>query len=144
MNVGFRIPNKVDAEPAERTFDLRQYLNFVWRNWMFIVSVTAFAFLMAVIYLVRATPLYTATTQVLLEQREKAPGWIPAFDRCTSSTIFRSSKTSWPSSRSDSLLRRVVIKERLAVPPPDCEGTAEHRRQRRVRHRRKTSPSSMR
>ena len=41
---------------------------------MFIVSVTAFVFLIGVIYLVRATPLYTATTQVLLEQREKAPG----------------------------------------------------------------------
>ena len=45
MNVGFRIPSKVDAEPAERLFDLRQYLNFVWRNWVFIVSVTAFVFL---------------------------------------------------------------------------------------------------
>ena len=71
MNVGFRIPSKVDTEPAERTFDLRQYLNFVWRNWMFIASVTAFALLVAVIYLARATPLYTATTQVLLEQRRE-------------------------------------------------------------------------
>ena len=41
---------------------------------MFIASVTAFVFLMGLIYLVRATPLYTAATQVLLEQREKAPG----------------------------------------------------------------------
>ena len=72
MNVGFRIPTGVDAEPAERKFDLRQYLNFVWRNWMFIASVTAFALLVGVIYLVRATPLYTATTQVLLEQRRES------------------------------------------------------------------------
>ena len=74
MNVGFRIPTEVDTEPPDRRFDLRQYLNFVWRNWMFIASVTAFALLVAVIYLVRATPLYTATTQVLLEQRENPPG----------------------------------------------------------------------
>ena len=74
MNIGYRIPSKkIDAEPPERTIDVRQYLNFVWRNWMFIVSVTAFVFLVGLIYLVRAAPLYTAATQVLLEQREKAP-----------------------------------------------------------------------
>ena len=74
MNVGLRIPTKVDTELPERTIDLRQYLNFVWRNWIFIASVTVFVFLISVIYLVRATPLYTASTQVLLEQHEKAPG----------------------------------------------------------------------
>ena len=78
MNVGFRIANKVDTETAEltqRTFNLREYLNFAWRNWLFIVSVTAFVFLIGVISLLRATPLYTATTQVLL-QAEKSP--VPA------------------------------------------------------------------
>jgi uncharacterized protein involved in exopolysaccharide biosynthesis len=72
MNVGFRIPNQADTELPQRLFDLRQYLNFVWRNWAFIVSVTALVFLMGVIHLVRATPLYTSTTQVLL-QAEKSP-----------------------------------------------------------------------
>ena len=48
MNVGFRIPTNVDAEPLERTLDLRQYLNFVWRYWLFIASVTAVAFVIAV------------------------------------------------------------------------------------------------
>ena len=74
MNVGFRIPGQVETEPPERTFDPRRYLNFVWRNWILIVSVTALAFLIGVINLLRATPLYTASTQVLLEQHEKAPG----------------------------------------------------------------------
>ena len=74
MNVGFRIPSNVDAEPLERTLDLRQYLNFVWRNWMFIASVTAVALLIGVVNLLRATPLYTASTQVLLQRHEKAPG----------------------------------------------------------------------
>jgi succinoglycan biosynthesis transport protein ExoP len=117
MNVGLRIPTRVDTEPPEHTFELRQYLNFVWRHWMFIASVTAFVFLMAVIYLVRATPLYTATTQVLLEHAEKAP------TDTGSSDFYRLNDFSFIENqlailRSDSLLRRVVIKERLAVPPP--------------------------
>jgi len=62
MNVGFRIPTNLDAEQAERAFDLRQYLNFVWRNWLFIVAVTAVAFLIGIVNLVRAVPLYTAST----------------------------------------------------------------------------------
>ncbi len=74
MNVGFRIPNQTGSEPLERAFDLRQYLNFAWRNWMFIASVTALVFLIGVIYVVHATPRYTASTQVLLEQHQKAPG----------------------------------------------------------------------
>ena len=120
MNAGFKIPTRIDAEPAERRFDPRVYLNFVWRHWMFIGAVVALALLMALIYLVRATPRYTATTQVLLERAEKAPTdtgrqTIPL------QRSFVSSKTSWQSSRSDSLLRRVVIKERLAAPPPTAK-----------------------
>ena len=67
MNAGFQIPTRIETEPAEGKFDLRKYINFVWRHWMFIGSVTALVFLIGVINLVRATPLYTATTQVLLE-----------------------------------------------------------------------------
>ena len=36
MNVGFKSPVTVGSEPAERGLDLRTYLNFLWRNWMFI------------------------------------------------------------------------------------------------------------
>jgi capsular exopolysaccharide synthesis family protein len=119
MNVGFRL-NKIDAESPQRIFDLRQYLNFVWRNWAFIVSVTAFVFLIGVIYLVRATPLYTATTQVLL-QAEKSP----APTESGSSDYYRIDLSFIENQlailRSDSLLRRVVIKERLAVPPRDAQ-----------------------
>jgi succinoglycan biosynthesis transport protein ExoP len=116
MNVGFRIPSRVDnTEPPDRTFDLRQYLNFVWRHWMFLASVTAFVFLIAVIYLVSATPFYTATTQVLLEQRENTP----SLDAVVNDALIRN--YSYVDNQlailgSDSLLRRVVIKERLAPP----------------------------
>src|SRR5262245_50434839 len=113
---GFSVPTRIDSEPAERTLDVRQYLNFLWRHWMFIVSVTALVFLMCVIYLARATPLYTATSQVLLEAPERAP------TADSSSADYRFNDYSFIGNqmaiiRSDPLMRRVVVKERLAMPP---------------------------
>src|SRR6516225_5940510 len=117
MNVGFRVPTNLDAEPLERAFDLRQYLNFVWRNWLFIASVTAVALVIGVVNLVRAVPLYTASTQVLLERHERAPG----LDAGASDSRFDDGsylENQLAILGSDSLLRRVVLKERLSDPPP--------------------------
>jgi exopolysaccharide transport family protein len=116
MNVGFRLPGQVEAEPPERAFDLRQYLNFVWRNWMFIASVTAVALLIGVVNLVSAVPLYTASTQVLLEPHEKAPGLEVANESRFDDDWYIENQLVIL--RSDSLLRRVVLNERLAVPTP--------------------------
>jgi succinoglycan biosynthesis transport protein ExoP len=116
MNVGFRIPTKVDTEPLERTFDLRQYLNFVWRNWIFIAAVTAVALLVGIIDLLRATPLFTASTQVLLEQHERAPGLDAAIN--DNRDVYTYLENQLAILGSDSLLRRVVLKERLADPAP--------------------------
>src|SRR6516225_355114 len=116
MNVGFRVPTNLDAEPLERAFDLRQYLNFVWRNWLFIASVTAVALVIGVVNLVRAVPLYTASTQVLLERHERAPG----LDAGASDSRFDDGsylENQLAILGSDSLLRRVVLKERLSDPP---------------------------
>ncbi|MGB6751789.1 MAG: GumC family protein, partial [Xanthobacteraceae bacterium] len=115
MNVGFRIPTNLEAEQAERAFDLRQYLNFVWRNWLFIVAVTAVAFLIGIVNLVRAVPLYTASTQVLLERHEKAPGLDTGNDRRFDDDSYLDNQLAILGS--DSLLRRVVLKERLADRP---------------------------
>jgi capsular exopolysaccharide synthesis family protein len=120
MNVGFRIPGQVETEQTERMFDLRQYLNFVWRNWMFIASATALAFLVGVINLLRATPLYTASTQVLLEQQERAPGLDSVISDNRADNLYIENQLAIL--RSDSLLRRVVLKEGLGVPPPIAEG----------------------
>src|SRR5262249_1953438 len=114
MNVGFKIPTRADTEPAERGFDIRAYINFVWRHWMFISAVVGLALLLALIYLARATPFYTATTQVLLEYAEKAPTDTGPSDS------YRFSDFSYIENQlailaSDSLLRRVATKERLAV-----------------------------
>ena len=115
MNVAFRTPALVDDEPIERSLDLRKYLNFVWRQWKFIGAVTVLALVIALIYLARATPLYTATTQVLLDpRREKA-----ASDSALTDTQLDAAglETQLAIIRSPSLLQRVVIKERLANAP---------------------------
>src|SRR6187431_3190203 len=113
MNLGFRIPTEVESEPADRAVDLRKYLNFIWRHWIFILCLTALSLLVAVIYLASATPLYTATTQVLLEQRERAPTGDPGPNEGRIDTFWYVDN-QLAILRSNSLLRRVVIKERLA------------------------------
>ena len=126
MNVGFRIPARVDTVAPEGAFDLRHYLNFVWRNWLFIACVTAFVLLIGVVYLVRAIPLYTASTQVLLEQGEKPPG----LDNASSDRRFDSYsgygylENQIAILRSDSLLRRVAIKE--LAPPKTVQGEGQN------------------
>jgi capsular exopolysaccharide synthesis family protein len=113
MNVRFKIPTTIDAEPIGRGFDPRVYLNFVWRHWMFIGAAVALALVMALIYLARATPLYTASTQVLLEQGDKPPALQAVIGEARSDQ-FSYIENQLAILRSDSLLRRVVTKERLA------------------------------
>jgi polysaccharide biosynthesis transport protein len=125
MNVGFRIPTNVDAEATERPIDLRQYLNFVWRNWMFIVSVTAFVFLIGVIYLLRATPLYMASTQVLLERHERAPGLDATGNDISVEDSFVDNQLAIL--QSDSLLRRVAIKELSAPIQKETQGSSQNK-----------------
>ena len=69
---------------------------------------------MGVINLVRAIPLYTATTQVLLEQHERAPGLDAVVNDRRIDDSYSYVENQLAILRSDSLLRRVVIKERLA------------------------------
>ena len=136
MNVGFRIPTKVDAEPAERTFDLRQYLNFVWRHWMFIASVTALALLVGVVYLARATPLYTASTQILLEQPRRLPGAWQRW-RCRFDDVFvRGEPACHPAIRLAAA--KGCHKRAACAVRPKSKGIAERRRPKKMpRHQRK-------
>src|SRR5437879_1870844 len=118
MNVGFQLPVRSETEPARRRFDLREYVNFLWRQWAFIAIVTGIAVLVAFAYLVHATPLYTATAQVLLDpRREKALGTeaiLADFQLEDASAI----ESQLAIIKSDVLLRRVVEKEQLVPPAP--------------------------
>ncbi len=109
---------QLDAPSTDEAagFDLREAINFAWRQWKFIGGVTALVLLIGGIYIARATPLYTATAQLLLDPRkEKAAG---------QDTILTDAVLDLPAVesqmaiiRSSSLLRRVVEKERLVSDP---------------------------
>src|SRR5436853_6495670 len=69
------LPNSADAGERQRWFDLLETLSFIWRQWKFIGAIAAITFLIGVIFLLQETPLFTATSQVLLNvQQEKAAG----------------------------------------------------------------------
>ena len=112
MNVGFKAPVTLGSEPAGRSLDLRTYLNFLWRNWMFIAAILALSLLVGIVQLVRSTPLYTATAQILLEpQQEKSGDLVPS-----QFYNYAMIESQLSIINSEPLLRRVVIKEQL-VPP---------------------------
>ena len=54
-------------------FDAREALNFLWRQWKFILGVAAFFILLAAMFISRQTPLYTANVQLLLEPNKNKP-----------------------------------------------------------------------
>src|SRR5262249_42924501 len=90
----------------------------------FITSVTVFALLVGIIYLLRATPLYTSTTQVLLEQTQKAPGLDTMATDGRDSFSYLDNQLAIL--RSDPLLRRVAIKELAPVQTRDSQVAAEN------------------
>ena len=111
------LPQDYDtAAPQGGGFDVREAINFVWRQWKLIASVAALVTLLGALYIAKQTPLYTASTQLLLDPRkEKAAGQdvilseialdLPAIE--SQIAIIKSS----------ALLRRVVVKERLVNDP---------------------------
>ena len=118
MNIEFksRSPIKLDTEQDEKSIDLHTYVNFLWRNWFFIGAVVALALVVGFIYLASATPMYRATAQLLLDpQRDKSTGVYAGM------AVFQYDYSPMDNQiaiiKSDPLLRRVVIKERLALPP---------------------------
>src|SRR5262249_45573633 len=86
---------------------------------------TAIVLLVAVVHLVGATPRYTATTQVLLLEKSSPPTEGRSGYYQGEPSYFIENQLAVIGS--DSLLRRVVIRERLGVPPPDAkpQGTGE-------------------
>ncbi len=115
-----RLTQIQDYEPqaadTAQTFDIREAINFVWRQWKFIAGVTALSVLVGSIYIARQTPLYTASAQLLLDPRkEKAAGQ----DTILSDAVLDIPTVESQMSiiRSSSLLRRVVEKERLVNDP---------------------------
>lgn len=103
------------AETAHHRFDLGEVLNFLWRQWLFIATVFGVVVAIGAILLVRETPRYTATAQILLEpQKEKATA-----DSILSELVLNPNtvESQMQIIRSTVLLRRVAEKENLAADP---------------------------
>jgi exopolysaccharide transport family protein len=116
-----------ERAPAESReaggFDLRDAINFAWRQWKFIAGVAALTLLIGALYIARQTPLFTASAQLLLEpQREKATGPDPILSEVALDLPAIESQIAVI--RSTSLLRRVVVKERLVNDPEFGAGPA--------------------
>jgi succinoglycan biosynthesis transport protein ExoP len=114
MANGFINAGRLDAIEVEEGFDLRETLSFVWRQWKFIAAITIIVFLVGTVFLLRETPLYTATSQILLDrQRQKPPGG----DAILADTNFDIAMVESQIAiiQSTVFLRRVVDKEHLAA-----------------------------
>src|SRR6266404_2595936 len=111
------LPTAPDASEVRRGFDLTETLSFIWRQWKFIGAIAAITFLVGTILLLRETPLYTATSQVLVNpQQEKAAGTEKILTDIDLDMAMMESQMAII--RSTVLLRRVVEKQHLVPPPP--------------------------
>jgi polysaccharide biosynthesis transport protein len=108
------VPAALDAGEGEHGLDLREILSFAWRQWKFILGMTGVVLLIGIVSLLRQTPLYTATAQVLLDpQREKAPGTEAILS--DAGLDYAVVESQMAIIRSTVFLRRVVEKEHLVA-----------------------------
>lgn len=73
MPDGLSAAERPDIGQADHRFDLREAVSFLWRQWKFIAAVTAVVVAIGAVMAARQTPLYTATSQVLLERPSAVP-----------------------------------------------------------------------
>jgi capsular exopolysaccharide synthesis family protein len=108
--------NPAEQSQGEPSFDLRETLSFIWRQWKFTVGIMAVSVLVGTVYLLHQTPLYTATAQVLLDQpKDRLPGGDAISPAASLDVPMIESQMAII--HSTVLLRRVVEKEHLADKP---------------------------
>jgi succinoglycan biosynthesis transport protein ExoP len=113
-----RYSNSMSPEAAEEEsgFNLGEILSFLWRQWKFIGAFVIVSFLVAVVWLAKETPRYTASALVLLDStREKAAGVDAILSEAAVSTTMIESQIAIINSTT--FMRRVVEKERLFSDP---------------------------
>jgi exopolysaccharide transport family protein len=121
----------IEQSEKEHRFDPREAIGFAWRHWKFIASVVGVVLLVAVVYVLKQTPLYTATAQVLLEPpKDMRPGNAALSDN-SSDLGDALIENQLAIIRSTVFLRRVVQKEHLVSDPEfgsrspqEAQGTA--------------------
>ena len=112
----FSPTSALQTTEGEHGFDLREILNFLWRQWKFIAAIAGATLLVAAVLLARETPRYTASAQVLLDPRkEKVAG-----NEAILSDVnldFAVIESQMAIIRSTVFMRRVVEKEGLVSDP---------------------------
>jgi succinoglycan biosynthesis transport protein ExoP len=103
----------VEQSEEEQGFDLREALSFAWRHWKFIGSVVGVTLLIAMVYVLKQTPVYTATAQVLLEPpKQSSPASATPYQDIVDLTDAMIAN-QLAIIKSTEFLRRVVQKEQL-------------------------------
>jgi succinoglycan biosynthesis transport protein ExoP len=104
------------ASTAAEEFDLRQFINFFWRKWKFIASVTVAVQIVVILFLATATPRFTASAELLLDPNvDKTPGTESLFNALTLDQTVVDSQVAVM--RSNVLLQRVVRSQKLVNDP---------------------------
>jgi polysaccharide biosynthesis transport protein len=119
-------------DEVERGFDLWEIVNFCWREWKFIAVVFITVLVIGTVYTLHQIPLYTATSQVLLDPRkEKVAGTqeILSNDFLDSAMI----DSQMAIIQSTVFLRRVVEKEHLVSDPEFGSGLPDEPSQGRAK-----------
>lgn len=102
---------RTDHAGGAHAVDLRDVVNFLWREWLFIATILAATFVVGIVLFVRQTPLYTASTEVLLDpRRDKLVDPVPTDLVVNHADV----ENQMEIIRSTALLRRVVEKEEAA------------------------------
>ena len=110
--------DKASSTPAAEGggFELRDAVNFLWRQWKLIGGVVALFVFLCALYLARATPVYTATAQLLLDPRKERAAGQDVFmtDSMLDQMVVENQMMII---KSTALLRRVVEKMQLNRDP---------------------------
>ena len=121
----------IEQPAKEHRFDLREAIGFAWRHWKFIASVVGVTLLVAVVYVLKQTPLYTATAQVLLEPPKVTRPGNAILSEDSIDLTDALIENQLAIIRSTVFLRRVVQKEHLVSDPefgsrspPEAQGVA--------------------
>jgi succinoglycan biosynthesis transport protein ExoP len=112
-----------DLPAEENGFDPREMIGFVWRQWKFIIIVVIATVATAAVYNLTRTPLYTASTLVLLEpQRDRIPGTEANIDVNLDTPVVESQLAII---KSTVFLRRVVERTNLVSDPEFGSGSSK-------------------
>ena len=105
----------VEETEEQQGFDLREALSFAWRQWKFIVSIVALALLVTAVYVLTATPRYTASAYILLDAHPQKSPVAEVDERVALGIAELESQIAIIESMT--FLRRVVQKTRLIDDP---------------------------